>query len=114
MRRFPEARRVLSALTVAIALIVLASGCSSERETEGEVVGIVTEVTGDLTAIESFVVLDATGDSHKFVPVDGMTVAGAPASHLRDHVISAEPVRVTYHEGSDGELVADDVVDEAS
>ncbi len=103
-------KRVVYALVVVIAVAVIASGCSGAAESEGEVVGVVTEVTGDLTGIESFVVLDTDGDSHKFTPGDGMTVMGAPASHLRDHVVSGEPVRVIYHEGSEGELIADDVV----
>lgn len=95
-----------------LALVVLAlfaTSCATDDATDGEVVGIVTEVTGNLSDIESFVVLDDDGDSHKFTPADGMTVVGAPASHLRDHILSGEPVRVIYHEGPEGELVADDV-----
>ncbi len=75
--------RIIYAL-VAVALLVFGvSGCSGlqgTEGTEGDVVGIVTEVTGDLTEIESFVVLDTSGDSHKFTPRDGMTVTGSPAS----------------------------------
>lgn len=95
-----------------LALVVLAlfvASCATDDSTDGEVIGIVTEVTGDLAEIASFVVLDDGGDSHKFTPADGMTVVGAPASHLRDHILSGELVRVIYHEGPDGKLVADDV-----
>ncbi len=74
-------------------------------------VGVVTEVTGDLVSIESFVVIDGAGNSHKFIPGQGMTVAGGPASHLRDHLVSGERVKVLFHPGSNGELIADDVQD---
>lgn len=100
----------MRALLLCVILAVAASACASSESTEGEVVGIVSEVTGDLSGIDSFVVLDSAGDSHKFIPGDGMTVMGSPPSHLRDHLISGEPVKVFYHEGSDGELIADDVV----
>ena len=103
MKRFVQT--ILAVMVLAVGVV----GCSGVPETEGDVIGIVTEVTGDLTRIESFVVLDASGDSHKFTPAEGMTVMGAPASHLRDHVVSGEPVRVIHHEGSSGELIADDV-----
>lgn len=96
-------------LVVMIAVAVIAAACSGPTESEGEVSGIVTEVTGDLTVIESFVVLDTEGNSHKFIPGDGLTVMGAPPPHLRDHVISGEPVTVVFHEGPDGVLIADDV-----
>ncbi len=92
-----------------VLLVVVATSCSASEAIDGEVVGVVSEVTGDLSGIESFVVLDSNGDSHKFIPADGMTVVGAPPSHLRDHLLSGELVKVIYHEGSDGELIADDV-----
>ncbi len=101
--------RIVRTLMAVAAVAIGVSACSGLPGSEGDVVGIVTEVTGDLTAIESFVVLDTAGDSHKFTPVDGMTVMGSPASHLRDHVVSGEPVRVIHHNGPNGELVADDV-----
>lgn len=101
-------------MRLVLAVVVLATfvvACTSSVSVDGQVVGIVTEVTGDLSSIDSFVVLDAEGNSRKFSPADGMTVAGGPPSHLRDHVLSGEPVEVVYHEGPDGELIADDVVD---
>lgn len=101
-------------LLIAIALAVIASACSASTSTEGEVFGIVTEVTGDLSGVESFVVLDADGNSHKFVPSPELEVMGQAPSHLRDHVVSGEPVTVIYHENSAGELVADEVTGEMS
>lgn len=103
-------RTTLVLLAVSAALVLL-SGCSSAEESSGEVRGVVTEVTGDLSGVESFVVMDVSGDSLKFVPGDGLTVAGGPVSHLRDHVVSGEPVKVLFHSGSKGELIADDVQD---
>jgi hypothetical protein len=101
-------------LGVAIAVGLLLSACSDSPGEEGEVVGIVTEVTGDLTGVESFVVLDADGDSFKFKPRDGLLVMGQQPPHLRDHVISGEPVTVTYHQDASGELIADEVTGEMS
>lgn len=101
-------------LLVVIVLSVLASACSGSTSADGEVFGVVTEVTGDLSGVESFVVLDAEGDSHKFIPRPGLDVMGQAPSHLRDHVVSGEPVTVIYHENSAGELVADQVTGEMS
>ncbi len=98
-------------LLVALPLVVLGSACSGSSGDDGEVIGVVTEVTGDLSGIESFVVLDSEGESFKFKPRSGLRFMGAPPSHLRDHVISGEPVKVTYHENSTGELIADEVED---
>lgn len=103
--------RLMLLILVALSLAALGSACSGSSDGDGEVVGVVTEVTGDLSGIESFVVLDAEGESFKFQPRTGLLVMGAPPSHLRDHVVSGEPVRVTYHENSAGELMADEVED---
>jgi len=102
-----------SVLILVITAMAVAA-CSDSTSTEGEVFGIVTEVTGDLSGVESFIVLDTEGDSHKFIPGPGLEVMGQPPSHLRDHVVSGEPVTVTYHENSAGELVADQVTGEMS
>jgi hypothetical protein len=64
--------------------------------------------------VESFVVLDAEGNSHKFIPSPGLEVMGQAPSHLRDHVVSGEPVTVVYHENPAGEHVADQVTGEMS
>ncbi|MCL1601283.1 MAG: hypothetical protein M3112_07080 [Actinomycetia bacterium] len=101
-------------LLVAIVVAIIASGCSASTSTEGAVFGIVTEVTGDLSGVESFVVLDEDGNSHKFVPSQKLEVMGQAPTHLRDHVLSGEPVTVLYHENSAGELVADEVTGEMS
>jgi len=101
-------------ILILVITVMAVAACSGSTSTEGEVFGIVTEVTGDLSGVESFIVLDTEGDSHKFVPGPGLEVMGQPPSHLRDHVVSGEPVTVTYHENSAGELVADQVTGEMS
>jgi hypothetical protein len=103
--------RIAPVLLAAATALIFLSGCAAAEESSGEVTGVVTEVTGDLTSAESFVVIDVSGDSFKFVPGEGMTVAGGPVSHLRDHVVSGEPVKVLFHAGSKGELIADDIQD---
>lgn len=104
-------RQIAPVVLAVSAALTLFAGCSTAEESSGEVIGIVTEVTGDLTNIESFVVTDGSGDSFKFVPGQGMTVAGGPVSHLRDHVVSGEQVKVLFHSGAQSELIADDVQD---
>lgn len=103
-------RTIQRLLIIITAIAAIVAGCSTDAVSEGEVTGIVTEVTGDLVEVQSFVVLDSNGDSHKFSPGEGMTFMGAPPSHLRDHVVSGEAVRVRYHKGPSGSLIAVDVV----
>jgi hypothetical protein len=111
MRRHIATRSTLVFL-VAILLSLFAASCSGSTATEGDVFGVVSEVTGDLSGVESFVVLDEEGNSHKFIPGPGLEVMGQPPSHLRDHVVSGEPITVTYHQNAEGELVADEVTGE--
>jgi len=103
-------RTTIPMFAVMVFAVALA-GCSTTADAVHEVVGVVTGITGNLTDIESFVVLDSEGNSHLFEPADGMTVNGAPPSHLRDHLVSGETVRVFFHEGSSGTRIADDVMD---
>ena len=98
-------------MLVLVTAAALGSACSGAPDREGEVVGIVTEVTGDLNGVESFVVLALDGGSFKFKPRAGLIVVGAPPSELRDRVISGEAVKVTYHQEPAGDLIADEVVD---
>ena len=111
MRRTTIARLALILAFVAAAA-VFASACSNSSGPDGEIFGIVTEVTGDLSGVESFVVLDEGGRSHKLIPSPGLDVMGQAPTHLRDHVVSGEPVTVIYHENAAGELVADQVLGE--
>ncbi|HSM02488.1 MAG TPA: hypothetical protein VK960_08655 [Acidimicrobiia bacterium] len=80
------------------ALLLLAgilAGCAGD---EGRVTGVLTDVEGDLTGIESFELLTA-GERIRFVPEDGLDVFGddgTPLSHLHEHLQTGDPVRVTY------------------
>jgi hypothetical protein len=94
-------------LAVATAIAIAAVGCASEDSgASDEVVGVVAEVTGDLTHVESFVVLDDEGNSHLLTPAEGLLFYGGPLSHLRDHIVSGERVRVTFEEGAYGAMTA--------
>lgn len=94
-------------LAVATAIAIAAVGCASDDSgASDEVVGVVAEVTGDLTHVESFVVLDDEGNSHLLTPAEGLLFYGGPLSHLRDHIVSGERVRVTFEEGAYGAMTA--------
>jgi hypothetical protein len=56
--------------------------------------------------VESFVVLDDEGNSHLLTPEDGLMFYGGPLSHLREHIVTGERVRVTFKEGAYGAMTA--------
>lgn len=92
---------------VVVAVVAVLAGCSSpEQQAANQIEGIVTEVTGDLEHVESFVVLDGDGMSHLLTPEDGLLFYGGPVSHLRDHIVSGERVVVTFEEGAYGAMIA--------
>jgi len=106
-----DRRPFVVAVVVVLITAVGAAGCSSGPGSDAVVSGVVTQVTGDLGAVETFVVTDETGESHQFTPAEGLTFHGGPLDHLREHIISGEPVEVTYQEADDGSLVAVEVGD---
>lgn len=86
-----------------MALTLVVSACASESPADtSTVVGIVTDVTGDLTVVESLVVMDADGRSFFFKSAPGLLLSGGPLSHLRDHVVTGQRVVVTFEIGADG------------
>ncbi len=98
-------RRAIALSTLAL----LPAACGGT--TDVEVRGVVVDVRGTLTEIESFEVRSDRGETYLFVPSnDAVFGDEAPLSHIRDHLRSGEPVVVTYSE-RDGELVADRVDD---
>ena len=100
-------KRWLAVAVVTGAIAVTSIGCSSSTSTDpNQVVGVVSEVTGDLTEIQSFVILDDDGKSHLFTPAEGLLFYGGPLSHLRDHIITGERVVVTFEEGAYGAMTA--------
>ena len=94
-------------VTLMAVLSTLAAGCASDASSvDNTVEGIVTEVTGDLSTVESFVIMDSEGKSHFFKPEPGLLFYGGPLPHLRDHVVSGQRVVVTYEVGAYGERTA--------
>ncbi|MDH4116090.1 MAG: hypothetical protein OEX04_01575 [Acidimicrobiia bacterium] len=78
---------------VAAAVFVL-SGCGSGDQ--GTTEGLVVDVVGDLSAVESFSVLDENG-THIYIPsADGDFAF--PLPHLREHMISGEAVIVFWQD----------------
>ena len=66
--------------------------------------GRITAFDGDLSEVRSFTLVTEDGDSLEFVPGPGASFHGGPLSHLRDHLVSGEPVVVFYDE-VDGRFV---------
>ena len=71
------------------------------------VTGIVIDVDGNLAATDLFVIRLESGDDLTLVPADGLLFDGvAPLTHLRDHLVSGDPIQVTYEISSDGPAMA--------
>ena len=92
--------------TLAAAAVVagaLAQGCSSN---ENPVIGVVTDVSGNLAGVESFELRTPDGRELTVDVTDGLLFDGGPAiSHLRDHLRSGEPIELEYATRPDGSLV---------
>ena len=99
-------RRMMSLLMVLISLAVAAGCSSSETTVDDSVVGVISEVSGDITSVTGFVVLSDDATSHQFTPTPGLVFMGGPLTHLRDHIISGERVVVSFERGDDGALIA--------
>jgi hypothetical protein len=83
------------------------SGCStSDTKGDNTLIGVISEVSGDLTAVTGFVVLAEDGSSHRFTPIDGLLFEGGPLTHLREHVVTGQSVIVMFEPGVSGELIA--------
>ena len=102
------------AVGVAVFLAVLAARTwllDRDPEPGVSVEGIVLELEGDLTSVQSFVVMAPDGERYTFIPAEGLTFHGGPLSHLRDHLTSGDTVFVVYERAGDGSLVAVEVGD---
>jgi hypothetical protein len=99
----------------AVVLLVIPSlfivACSASDDGEGRVMGVVTQVSGELGEVTSFVVTDGEGRSHQFEPAPGLMFEDGPLDHLREHIVSGDPVEVRYERSEDGALIAIDVAD---
>ncbi len=85
-------------------MLIAALGVTACSGTDDDTVtGVVIDVVGDLTNVESFVLRLPDGTDHTFHPAAGVLFHGtANLSHLRDHLRSGEPVEVRYEELDDG------------
>ncbi len=97
--------RVPLTLLVVVSAAVWMAACGTGR---GTVTGIVVDVAGDLEEVTAFTV-DSGGVEYRFVPASDGTF-DFPLPHLRDHMRTAERVRVDYREvpgGLEATAVAD-------
>lgn len=94
-------------IIVGVLAIVAIFAFRSSPETAA---GLVVDVQGDLTSVQSFSLRTGQGDVVRFVPAEDADFDGGPLSHIRDHLRSLEPVVVTY-EDREGTLVAIAVAD---
>lgn len=78
-------------LLAVLALSLLVPACT---QTAGTAVGVVTAVDGNLTEVTSFTVL-SSGIELVFLPVEGADYE-FPLVHLREHLITGEPVVVDW------------------
>lgn len=83
-----------------LAVLALIAACAPNA---GTMVGIVVEVDGDLSTVNSFTML-VEGDRVQFIPgAEG--VFAFPLPHLREHLRDGSPVRVGW-ERRGAQLVA--------
>lgn len=82
-------------LLILVLVAATLTACSGD---ENRVTGVLIDVDGDLTAVESFEI-QSGGERLRFVPDDGLDVfgdGGTPLSHLFEHLQTGDPIRVTY------------------
>ena len=99
-------RRTWLLTLMIVVLAVVAAACGDAAEDDAPVEGVVTQVSGSLGNVESFVVMDEDGESHMFDPEPGLLFYGAPLDHLRDHIVTGQKVKITYERGAYGALTA--------
>lgn len=105
-----SARRSVALLVAAVA--VATSGCAGGQtsDVDDSVTGVVSQVTGNDTTVDAFVIVDGEGASHLFVPRVDLTCDGEPLVHLRTHLLDRDGLRVTYVTNLDGALEATSIV----
>lgn len=91
-------------VVVVIALAVL-TACGGESDSDGVLTGVVDQVTGD-REVEAFVIVDAAGNSHRFIPMPGLLCGGEPMQHLRTHLVERDEIAVTFERDASGAGVA--------
>lgn len=109
------AAALLAALAlIAAAVLLTARGTPPPSADEGETmtfVGHVADIRArSLIELESLRVVDASGASLRFHADDGDGFREFGPSHAREHMLTGEPVKVTYRE-ADGRLIIVDLSD---
>lgn len=105
-----SARRFVVLLAASVAVAV--SGCTGGQpsDVDSSVTGVVSQVTGNDTGVDAFVIVDDAGSSHLFVPGVGLTCDGEPIVHLRTHLLERDRLLVRYETDADGALEATSIV----
>lgn len=93
--------RRIAAAALGLALVV--AGCGDSGGGRETVRGVVLEVDGDLTSVESFVLRTDEGDILEVVPAPGGDFR-FPLAHLHDHRRTLEPVLVELDRSVDPPL----------
>ena len=97
-------RRLLAASLISVA------ACSGSDG--GSVRGVVIDVQGDITTVESFTLRLSDGTDKVFEPAAGVLFHGsAPIGHIRDHLRNGEPIDVRFRVLDDGTSIALEVSD---
>lgn len=118
VKNFTPLARLAALSLAALALGATAAACASPPTDGGEgetmrFVGHVTDVRArSLTELEALRVTDAAGASRRFRAEEGRAFDEFTPSHAREHMLTGEPIEVTYRE-SDGTLFIVDLADAA-
>lgn len=99
MRR--AALGILAAVVLALAAAACSSGDSEPEGTTSETGLVVSVDTPSLGQVDGFELLTDDGQTLAFDTTDLEFDAAFPVSHLSEHQLLSDPVRVTYH--PDGE-----------
>ena len=88
-----------------VVVLALLGACGGESESERVITGVVDQVTGE-REVEAFVVVDAVGSSHRFIPAPDLLCGGEPLDHLRAHLVERSEIAVTFERDASGIAVA--------
>lgn len=94
---------------LAVILLGFVAGCGGGRPA---VRGVVIEVEGGITEVSGFLLRLPDGTDLRLRPAEGVLFHdSAHIGHIRDHLISGEPIEVEYEVLDDGSAVAYSVSD---
>jgi len=79
---------------------------SSDGESLEPLVGVVIAVEANLERVDAFTIRLADGTNVTFVPAPDARFDDGPFSHIRSHLTSGAPVRITYTVLDDGSYLA--------